>query len=161
MKDMMGYVLIGIGTLFVLATYSGLEMQMDVLWPAFLLIPGIGLHLMFFMNPQPKRAGLLVPGGILMVYAPLFFFSALLLDGDMSKTWPVFLLGPAVGLFELYIFGGRKHALLIPISLLTVVAFIFLASNLLSTQIGGILGLILIVCGGFILIRKKQSDTRF
>jgi len=157
----MGYVLIGLGTLFVLATYSGMEMHMNVLWPAFLLIPGIGFHLLFFMNPVPKRAGLLVPGGILLVYAPLFFFSALFFDGDMSKTWPIFLLGPALGLFELYIFGGRKHALLIPISILTVVALIFLTSTLLSTQIGGILGIILIACGGFMLMKKKQGDTRF
>ncbi|CAM3294810.1 hypothetical protein EDM52_10750 [Brevibacillus invocatus] len=158
MKEFFGYVLIGLGVIFVLATYSGIEMNMGVLWPAFLLIPAIGFHIFFFMNPHPKRAGLLVPGGILLVYAPLFFFSQLLFDGDMSGTWPFFLIGPAFGLLELYIFGGRNHALLIPISILTVVASIFLAANLLSSQLGGILGIVLIACGGFLLFRKKKDN---
>lgn len=158
MKEFFGYLLLGLGVIFVLATYNGIEMNMTVLWPAFLLIPAIGFHLFFFMNPHPKRAGLLVPGGILLVYAPLFFFSQLLFDGDMSSTWPFFLIGPAFGLLELYIFGGRHHALLIPISILTVVACIFLAANLLSTPLGGMLGILLIACGGILLFRKKKND---
>ncbi|MDF2684718.1 MAG: putative rane protein [Brevibacillus sp.] len=147
----------GIGAIFVLATYSGIEMAIDMLWPAFLLIPAIGFHIYFFMNPNPKRAGVLVPGGILAVYAPLFFFSELFFEGDMSSTWPVFLLGPALGLTELYIFGGRKTPLLIPISILTAVAFIFLSANLLSTHIGGILGFLLLAWGVYILTQRKKD----
>ncbi len=158
MRQIFGVALIGIGAIFVLATYGGFEIGMDELWPSFLLIPAIGFHIYFFMDPSPKRAGVLVPGGILLVYAPLFFFSQLFFNGDMSKTWPIFLLGPALGLTEMYIFGGRKHTLLIPILILTTVAFIFLATNLLSTQIGGILGVIFIVFGGSLLYHKKKDD---
>lgn len=158
MKQIGGYILIGIGAIFVLATYLNIPLAMDLLWPVFLLIPGIGFHIFFFMNPNPKRAGLLVPGGILLVYAPLFFFSQLFFDGDMSTTWPFFLIGPAVGLFELYLFGNRKAALLIPISILTVIALVFLTANLASTQVGGILGLILIIAGGYMVTRKKNDQ---
>ncbi|MBG9565610.1 LPXTG cell wall anchor domain-containing protein [Brevibacillus agri] len=157
MQQLGGYLLIGIGAIFVLATYLGIPLAIDKLWPVFLLIPAIGFHLFFFMNPKPQRAGLLVPGGILLVYAPLFFFSQLLADGDMSRTWPFFLLGPALGLFELYVFGGRKAALLIPVGILTVVALVFLMANFLSTQIGGAIGLVLIVLGGYLVTRRKND----
>ncbi|QDS32922.1 LPXTG cell wall anchor domain-containing protein [Brevibacillus brevis] len=157
MRKIGGYIIIGIGAIFVLATYLNIPLAIDLLWPVFLLIPAIGFHIFFFMNPQPNRAGLLVPGGILLVYAPLFFFSQLFLGGDMSTTWPFFLIGPAVGLTELYIFGNRKPALLIPIGILTVIAIVFLISNLASTQVGGILGLLLIVLGGIMVTRKKND----
>ncbi|MDC0762022.1 MULTISPECIES: LPXTG cell wall anchor domain-containing protein [Brevibacillus] len=157
MRRIGGYIIIGIGAIFVLATYLNIPLAIDLLWPVFLLIPAIGFHIFFFMNPQPNRAGLLVPGGILLVYAPLFFFSQLFLGGDMSTTWPFFLIGPAVGLTELYIFGNRKPALLIPIGILTVIAIVFLIANLASTQVGGILGLLLIVLGGIMVTRKKND----
>jgi hypothetical protein len=158
-RDIWGYALVAIGAIFVFATYSGIEMAIDKLWPAFLLIPAIGFHIYFFMNPSPKRAGVLVPGGILLVYAPLFFFSQLFFDGDMSNKWPIFLLGPALGLAELYVFGGRKAPLLIPISILTVVAFIFLSANLLSTHTGGIFGFILLAWGVYLLTQKKKDHV--
>ncbi|MGO4119227.1 hypothetical protein ACEQ6C_39330, partial [Rhizobium ruizarguesonis] len=62
MQQLGGYLLIGIGAIFVLATYLGIPLAIDKLWPVFLLIPAIGFHLFFFMNPKPQRAGLLVPG---------------------------------------------------------------------------------------------------
>ncbi|GED69192.1 hypothetical protein BRE01_28940 [Brevibacillus reuszeri] len=158
MRQIGGYLLIGIGAIFVMATYLNIPLAIDKLWPAFLLIPAIAFHFFFFMDPKPQRAGLLVPGGILLVYAPLFFVSQIFMDGDMSKTWPFFLIGPAFGLTELYIFGGRKKGLLIPISILTTVALVFLAANLLSSQVGGILGLLLIVLGGYLVSRKKRDD---
>lgn len=158
MRQIGGYFLIGIGAIFVLTTYLNIPLAIDKLWPFFLLIPAIFFHVLFFMNPKPQRAGLLVPGGILLVYAPLFFFSQIFLDGDMSTTWPFFLLGPALGLTELYIFGGRKIGLLIPIGILTAVALVFLAANLMSSQVGGILGLLLIVLGGYLVSRKKRDD---
>ncbi|RNB89804.1 hypothetical protein EDM56_11610 [Brevibacillus fluminis] len=161
MRQLLGYILTGIGILFVLATYSGMEFGIDKLWPAFLLIPAIGFHLFYFLKPSPARSGVLVPGGILLVYALLFFFSEIVLDGDMSKTWPIFLLGPAFGLWELYFFGFRKIGLLIPIMLLTAIAFIFLACSFLSTQIGGIFGVVLVAIGGSILSRKKKHDYTF
>lgn len=162
MIQLLGYVCIGIGVLFALATYSEIPLGIDMLWPAFLLIPAIGLHLFFFAKPSNLRAGMLVPGGILLVYAPLFFVSQLFFDGDMSLTWPVFLLGPAVGLFELYLFGGRKKGLLIPIGILSAVAFIFLAANLLTTQIGGMIGVGFLVIGGYLLsLKKKKEDFTF
>ncbi len=157
-----GYIFIVIGALFALATYTGTPLGIDVLWPAFLLIPGIGFHLFFFMKPSNLRAGVLVPGGILLVYAPLFFFSQLFFDGDMSYTWPLLLFGPVAGLMELYVFGGRKKGLLIPVAILTAVACIFLAANILSTQIGGILGVVFLAIGGYLLsLKKKKEDYTF
>ncbi|MGG1663777.1 LPXTG cell wall anchor domain-containing protein [Brevibacillus sp. NRS-1366] len=158
MRQIGGYGLIGIGAIFVMTTYLNIPLAIDKLWPFFLLIPAILFHVFFFMNPRPQRAGLLVPGGILLVYAPLFFFSQIFLDGDMSTVWPFFLLGPALGLTELYIFGGRKTGLLIPIGVLTAVALVFLVANLMSSQVGGILGLLLIVLGGYLVSRKKRDD---
>lgn len=44
-------------------------------------------------------------------------------------TWPVYLLATAFGLFELWLFGGKQKALLIPVAVLTLTALCFMMTN--------------------------------
>jgi hypothetical protein len=80
------------GLLFFYCDYFGWE-QMDYLWPVFILAPGIGFFLMYYLGTREKK--LLIPGSILV-------FIGLINIGlqDMgSFFWPIVLIG--VGLFLL------------------------------------------------------------
>lgn len=95
-------------------------------WPALILLLAAAFHIPIF-GPKPvKNAGLLVPGGILLMTGLLFVFETATNWSYSGVTWPVYLLAAAFGLFELWLFGGKKKALLIPITVLTLTALCFM-----------------------------------
>ncbi|MEK8129218.1 hypothetical protein WMW72_15030 [Paenibacillus filicis] len=140
----------GVGTLF--AYY----------WPTMFLIPlGLFFHWMYFSMTGRKGVGLLVPGGILFTSGIVCQIATLF--HAWEYLWPGFILAVAVGLFELYWFGGRHRGLLIPINILGVLSLIFfgvftLGSILNRIAAGGpIVAIVLIAAGAFLMIgRRKQ-----
>ena len=82
-----------------------------------------------------------------------------------DNTWPVYILAPAVGLFQLYLFGGKPKELLFMISILTIVAgtsFLVIMLSVLVHVAGNnfIVPLTLIVIGAFILfiaVRRNKE----
>jgi len=76
----------------------------SVFWPLFVLVPGILLHVLYFGRTLPYAA-MLVPAGLLTVYGLLFFICNVAGWGALAWLWPLFLLGPAVGLYEYATFG--------------------------------------------------------
>lgn len=93
-------------------------------WPSlFLIFPSLLFHLAFFSGKN-KDAGILVPGGILLVVGLTCQFS--MLFGGWGISWPGYILAVAVGLFELYLFGNRDKGLLIPIVILGGISIVFL-----------------------------------
>lgn len=105
-----------------------------------ILVPGgvllaisLAFHLFYFFSPS-KNEGLLVPGGILLVYGLMFLAPHIWPQISlMGNLWPLFLLGPALGLFEMYVFSRGRSGSMIPVFILTV--------------IGG--GMLLYTCGVF------------
>lgn len=100
------------------------------LWP--LIILSLGLLFEFAYFEKRKAAGLLVPGGILTTIGLLFMFENITNWRFSGYTWPVYPFAVAVGLFQLYLFGGRKRGLLIPVGILVAVSGISLASIILG-----------------------------
>jgi len=99
-------------------------------WPSlFLILPGIIFHSVFFSG-RNRNAGLLVPGGILLVLGVIFQIN--MLFGGWHLLWPGYILSVAVGLFELYYFGTRDRGLLIPVGILAGLSFIFFVRFTLS-----------------------------
>lgn len=82
-------------------------------WPIFVLIPGLIFEISYFASG--RNPGLLVPGGILTTIGLLFFFEAFTNWNYSEYTWPVYPLSVSIGLFQLYLFGGRPTGLLIPV----------------------------------------------
>ncbi|ALS27326.1 hypothetical protein ABEV74_16680 [Paenibacillus cisolokensis] len=78
----------------------------SVFWPLFILVPGILLHVLFFGRLLP--AVVLIPGGMLCVYALLFLFCTVSGWDNMKYVWPFFILGLAVGLYEFYLFESSR-----------------------------------------------------
>ncbi len=155
----LGLVLVIAGSLFTLDSLGWIHLSWGYLWPLFLLLPGIAFHAAFFAG-RNQNAGLLVPGGILTVYGLLF--SAMTIFGWqlMEVFWPVFILGVALGLFELYVFGPRETGLLIPVGILSLVGFAFLFINLLHTGGSVLVGLALILAGGAVILKGSGLNTK-
>ena len=128
----------------------------ETLWPIFILIPSIIFHYSFFYG-EKRDPGILVPGGILLVISIIFFINTLFGWHLMMYLWPLFLFAVAFGLFELYLFGHREKALLIPIGILTGLGGIFLMNSFSQISYMRYLIPIGLIFLGLLLIIKKQK----
>jgi hypothetical protein len=151
-----GFLLLCIGVILILSNFGVIEIVWDNLWPLFLLIPGIVFELSYFI--YRKDAGLLVPGGILITYGLLFLVNVNYGWHLMDNLWPIFPLGVAIGLFQLFLFGGREKGLLIPVGILGAVSLFFLINNLLFVDFRLIAGIILVLIGIWIIFNKTKTD---
>jgi len=152
-----GLLLLFIGVLLILANFGVIEIVWDNLWPLFLLIPGILFELSYFI--YRKDAGLLVPGGILITYGLLFLVNVNYGWHLMDNLWPIFPLGVAIGLFQLFLFGGREKGLLIPVGILGAISLFFLINNLLFVNFRLLVGIVLVVVGIWVIFKKIRSDN--
>jgi hypothetical protein len=128
------------------------------MWPLFILIPGLAFEFGYFSTR--KDAGLLVPGGILTTIGFLFIFEVFTNWSFSGFTWPVYPLSVAIGLFQLYVFGGRERSLLIPVFIIGGFSIISLtnmiALRVFSMSISGLIfPAALIVFGVYLLIKHK------
>ncbi|MBA7574495.1 hypothetical protein ES708_16306 [subsurface metagenome] len=149
-----GFLLLCIGVILILSNFGVIEIVWDNLWPLFLLIPGIVFELSYFI--YRKDAGLLVPGGILITYGLLFLVNVIYGWQLMEYLWPLFPLGVAIGLLQLYLFGVREKGLLIPVGILGAISLFFLINNLLFVDFWLLAGVALVVIGIWIIFKKAK-----
>jgi hypothetical protein len=155
-----GLLLIIIGSVALLGKFYNFEfISWYRLWPLFVLLPGLAFELGYFSTG--RNPGLLVPGGILTTIGLLFLFETYTNWSLAGYTWPIYPLSVAIGLFQLYLFGGREKGLLVPVFILGGVSLISLA-NIISRRIfslsisGFILPVALVLLGVYILLRKND-----
>lgn len=116
-----GVLLILLGIIGIVSRVFDLRIfHISTLWPLFVLIPGLCFEYAYFNTK--RNPGILVPGGILTTIGMLFLFEVFTGWRFAGKTWPIYMLAVAIGLFQLYWFGGKQKGLLIPVGILTVVA---------------------------------------
>lgn len=160
-----GLVLILIGIAYLLKNFGIFEFYFDIFdigflfsrfWPLFILVPGLIFHYSFFTG-KTNDAGLLVPGGILLVIGITCQLSMLF---DLwGYLWPGFILAVAVGLFELYLFGTRDKGLLIPVFILGGLSFIFFAISLgRSWVLRTYLVPAILIFGGLLIVAKNKRN---
>ncbi len=160
-----GLILILIGVLYLLSNFGIFEIYFDIFdigflfsnfWPMFLIIPGLIFHYSYF-TAKTQDAGLLVPGGILLVMGITCQIS--MLFDAWGYMWPGFILAVAVGLFELYLFGTREKGLLIPVFILGGLALIFFAISLGRIMLLRLylIPAILIFGGILIVLRNRRN----
>ncbi len=149
-----GLFLLFIGVLLILSNFGVIKIIWENLWPLFLLVPGIVFELSYFI--YRKDAGFLVPGGMLITYGLLFLVNVIYGWHLMEDLWPIFPLGVAIGLLQLYIFGGREKGLLIPVGILGAISLFFLINNLLFIHFGLLAGIVLVVIGIWIIFKKAK-----
>ncbi|WP_166243765.1 hypothetical protein [Paenibacillus turpanensis] len=127
-----------------------------MLWPAFVLIPGLILHFLYFSKVLPS--GVLIPAGILTTYSFLFFFCNIF-GGHLYKyLWPVFILGVAIGLYEFYLFD-RSHprGVFIASAILAGIALVCFSIVLLFSSAVYLIALGLIAFGFFLIYRRPKA----
>jgi len=161
-NSLLGGVLIIIGGLLMasklLFNNSFLSLGPNDFWPMIILLLGVGFEFAFFI--PMKAPGLLVPGGILTTYGLLFFFEVMTNWRFAAYTWPVYLLGVAIGLFQLFLFTGRHKGLLIAIGIISGIAFACFIIILFRIFLGAIdIGLVIpivLVLGGLVMVLGKS-----
>ena len=155
-KVIYGLLFLGIGVLLIFGVFDDRNIW-EYIWPLFILIPGLSMELDFFTRRNSNNAGELVPGGILMVLGVFFYFNIFTNFSYMDLLWPIFILAPAFGLFQLYYFGKRDRGLLVPVGILSVIGLIFLLANITTTAIGGsVIGVVFILIGLLIIFKKRK-----
>lgn len=157
-----GAVLVTIGLLMILSNLGMVPSFWSLIgtfWPLVIIFMSLLFHVGYYSNP--KNVGLLVPGGILLTVGIVCQCS--MLWGLWKYMWPGFILAPAVGLFELYIFGKRDKGLLIPISILTGISLIFfsLMLNSLGSFSKYLIPATLIFVGCIILAKNRKEPGGF
>lgn len=156
-----GILFILLGAFLLLGKYVFLDFfSISKLWPFFVLVPGLAFEASYFLDK--KNAGILVPGGILTTIGLLFFFETYTNWSHAGYTWPIYILAVAIGLFQLYYFGGRQKGLLIPVFILTLVAAVSAFTMLSNSLFKGLdftyfIAIIFILLGIYLLISKNSK----
>ncbi|MBP7174730.1 MAG: hypothetical protein KBA53_00740 [Thermoclostridium sp.] len=155
-----GAVLIVIGTMLILGNLGIVPRfgrLIGIFWPMIIIFGALMFHVGYYSNR--KNVGLLVPGGILLTVG-VVCQSAMLWD-IWDFMWPGFILAPAVGLFELYLFGKQSKGLLIPVGILTGLSLIFfsMSFNTLGVTARYIIPAMLIFLGVVVLTKDKRRQN--
>lgn len=164
-----GLILIAIGALLVLVQLGVIGsmniFRMRYIWPALVILLGVIFHLQFFAGGM-KSPGLLVPGGLLLVYGCLFMYMNIAGWDAMSSLWPVFLVGPGFGLMELKLFSRGKEGSWIPVIILFGLALFFFINYGLSS-FSVVAAVVLIIVGLAIILstifganKKNTGETK-
>ncbi|HYE84440.1 MAG TPA: DUF5668 domain-containing protein [Clostridia bacterium] len=151
-----GAVLITMGTLFLLSNLGYLSFSWNYVWPLALLVPGIYMHFAFFTGID-RNPGILVPGGILTTYGALFYANVFFGWHMMADLWPMFLIGIAVGLFELYLFGSRDKGLLVPVFILGGIGLSALLRTFIFFDLKNYIVPVILIVIGIMIISKRDG----
>ncbi len=152
-----GLLLIAFGVMLLANNMGLFVFNFEYLWPLFLLVPGLVFELSYFATG--RNAGTLVPGGILTLYGLFFYFNIVTGWNLMDSLWPVFILGPAIGLFQLYLFGGRDNGVLISSTILFVISMTFFTFTLFGFAAEYFAPAALILIGFFVLFKGRRESN--
>lgn len=150
-----GAVLVAVGCILLLSNLGYINFSWDYIWPMALLLPGIYLHFAFFTK-MDKNPGNLVPAGILTTYGLMAYSVAFFGWGTMADIWPFILIGIAIGLFELYVFGSREKGLLIPVAILGGLGLMFLTRTYFLLDLRKFLIPVILIAIGLLLLARRE-----
>jgi len=157
-----GIILVCLGCLLILSNLGvipSIGRLIGLFWPLILIFMSLMFHVGYYTNRN--NVGLLVPGGILLTVG--IVCQASMLWNLWGFLWPGFILAPAVGLFELYIFGNREKGLLIPVAILSGLSLIFFTGNIrmLGVLFRYSIPIALILIGAVILFKNRTQHDQY
>lgn len=128
----------------------------------FVLIPGLWFEYLYFSKHHSP--GVLVPGGILTTIGLLTLIESntFAIVGNYIDSF--YIMAPAVGLFQLYLHDKRDKGLLIPVVILTVIAAMDFASEIVGDIFSfvdtSIIWPIILVIIGVSLLRGRSESKK-
>lgn len=157
-KNLTGFVLVLVGGWLLLGNFGLVSINVwNFLWP--LIILGVGFSFEFaYFRGEGAKPGLLVPAGILITIGINFLLNVIFGWHLMAVTWPLFILAPAFGLLQLYIFDKQDTGVLIAAGIVGGIGGVFLVGNIIaSINISATLG-VLLVAGGLLFILNGYKE---
>lgn len=150
-----GIILLIVGVVILLGKLGVFSFLGAIFWPLLVLIPGVLLHVLFFGRLVP--AVMLVPGGILVVYALLFVVCNIFGWESLRYLWPIFIFGAAVGLYEYYMFGSSTPRVVFTASIaLAAASALFLVLILMWSWGIYVVAVALIAAGAWMMYGKRK-----
>lgn len=159
-----GIVLVLAGVALILVQADLLELDWGYLWPAGMILIALLFHVQFFAG-RGHSPGVLVPGGILLVYGCLFMYMRIAGWHNAGSLWPIFLVGPGFGLMELKLFSRGRQGSWVPVIILFSLAiFFFIRDSFSSLPIAFataliVIGIIIIIVTVFDKKGKSEKST--
>ena len=150
-----GTILIMIGGILLLDNLNFWHFRWDTTggWVMFFL----GAYFYYVGFNSKKRAGVVFPGTILVIYGLLFLACSWHTWNLLETYWPVFLLGPGLAFIVTYFAGRRETGLLVPGFILTGLAFIFYFREQYYLEFWP---LVIILVGAFLIWKGYQSRQK-
>lgn len=144
--------------------YELISLKRGDFWPFIVLAAGMTFELLYFSTR--KYSGFLVPGGILTTIGLLFLFEVATDWRFAAYTWPFYIIAPAVGLFQLYLFTGRPKGLLIASSIVGGVGVLALALIIFElfvsvVDVALVIPFVLIGIGALLVLRRSPDRNGY
>ncbi|GIQ67990.1 hypothetical protein DUZ99_05255 [Xylanibacillus composti] len=150
-----GLLIILLGIVILLGKTGVFSFAIGMLWPLFVLVPGLLFHFFYFSRMMPS--GVLIPGGILVTVSILFFICNFFGWHHMAWLWPGFILAVAIGLYEFYLFDNEHpKGVLTAAIILGVLAAVFFTFTVLFTSGIYFVAVALILVGAFMMFRRPR-----
>lgn len=150
-----GIILLLAGVLILLGKIGVFSFLGAVFWPLLVLIPGVLLHVLYFGRVVP--AFMLVPGGMLVVYAILFIICNIFGWESLRYLWPLFVFGFAAGLYEYYMFGSSVPRIVFTASIVLAAASVLFLILILMWSWGiYLVAALFIAAGAWMMFGKRK-----
>jgi len=148
-----GIGLIILGILFLFENFGYIAFDFKDVWPVFVILAGVGFFIGYLQDKT--NYGLLMPGTILIIYGVMFFYCSVEGWYYMTYLWPVFIIGPGIGFFMMFVLGQKEKGMLVPASILTGLGILFLLGK---TGIVRYWPLVLIIIGIVMIVRYQMKS---
>lgn len=161
-----GLIFLGAGLLLLLFRLDILEWNWTHFWPFIIVLVSVAMHVDFFLSYR-RNVGILFPAGVLLVYGGLFVAVNTFGVLKMDMAWPIFILGPAFGFWELFLLRPSYQSdisggVLVPALILTFVGGGLLLRNYYDFDWYLMLPITIMTVGVVMLLysyRKKKRIT--
>ena len=146
-------VLIITGLLVLLSSFDIITITDNIYFYTAIGVMGVVFHILCFVS-KPKKFGLLVPGGMLIVLAALFIAKDYTDIFTVDTMWPIIVLAAAFGMLEQRVFSRGQEGSWLSTITIAVVGFYFLIQN--DATFSKVFGILLIVAGILLIIKVSR-----
>jgi len=150
-----GLILILLGFLFLANNLNWVEFSWGTWWPYLVILAGFLFWVQWIFNRE--NYGVLMPGTTLLIYGLLFVYCVNNGWSNMEYLWPVFILGPGLGFFAMYLLGTREGRLLTTSLILIGLSLVFF----IGWDRSELFWPIILIIIGIILLFKARKRASF